>query len=193
MKLAKKISAAVLAVAMAASMVFSASAETTVDDVIMAARNNGVQEHNVKQLENFIFENADKFTDAQRADMVAAIEDAATIVKKYTEKDLSTLTEEERGKILHDMSEEDKQAILDKMVEAGKKVEVDITYKKSDTNFGYDVFATYKGKTTPIDDPTPNTGDIATNNSNAAIAIASIAMLLAGTGIVVVAKKNKEN
>ena len=81
MKLAKRISAAVVSAMIAATMAFSVSAETTVDDVIMAAKDNGVQAHNVKQLENFIFANADKFDDAQRAEMVKAIEEAGAEVE----------------------------------------------------------------------------------------------------------------
>jgi LPXTG-motif cell wall-anchored protein len=202
MKLVKKVSAAVVAAAMAATMAFSVSAETTVDDVIMAAKDNGVQAHNVKQLENFIFANAEHFNDAQRAEMVAAIEDAGLIVKKYTEKDLATLTEAERDQILSDMADDDKKAILDKMVAMGAKVNVLVTYEKSDTNFGYDVFAKYVGEDGDTgDDSTgkggkidtlPNTGDVNSVNS-VAIVMASMAIVLAGAGIVVVAKKNKEN
>ena len=201
MRLLKKVSAAVVSAALAATMAFSVSAETTTDDVVMAAKNNGVQEHNVKQLENFIFANAEEFNDAQREEMVKAIEECGKIVATYTDKDLATLTEDERGQILHDMKDEDKQAILDKMVAMGAKVNVEVTYKKSDTNFGYDVFATMKktdnagneskGGTTKVD-TLPNTGDVNNVNSVAAV-MAAMAIVLAGTGIVVVAKKNKEN
>jgi LPXTG-motif cell wall-anchored protein len=206
MKLIKKVSAAVVSAALAATMAFSASAETTVDDVIQAAIDNGVQAHNVKQLEQFIFENAEEFDDAERAEMVKAIQNSGLIVAKYTDKDLAELTEEERNTILKGMSDEDKQTILDNMVAMGAAVDVEITYEKSDTNFGYDVFATMKktadgdgdskggdskGGTTKID-TLPNTGDV--NNVNTvAVVMASMAIILAGAGIVVVAKKNKEN
>lgn len=206
MKLAKRISAAVVSAMIAATMAFSVSAETTVDDVIMAAKDNGVQAHNVKQLENFIFANAEKFDDAQRAEMVKAIEEAGAIVKAHTDKDLATLTEEERNTILHDLPDDEKKAILDKMVAMGEKVNVEVTYERSDTNFGYDVYATMKksdsgsgsgkdndsnGGTTKIDN-LPNTGDVNSVNS-VAVVMAAMAIVLAGTGIVVVAKKNKEN
>jgi LPXTG-motif cell wall-anchored protein len=205
MKLIKKVSAAVVSAALAATMAFSASAETTVDDVIQAAIDNGVQAHNVKQLEQFIFENAEEFDDAERSEMVKAIEECGLIVAKYTDKDLAELTEEERNTILKGMSDEDKKTILDNMVAMGAAVDVEITYEKSDTNFGYDVFATMKkssgdsgdkegdskGGTTKID-TLPNTGDV--NNVNTvAVVMASMAIVLAGAGIVVVAKKNKEN
>ena len=206
MKLIKKVSAAVVSAALAATMAFSASAETTVDDVIQAAVDNGVQAHNVKQLEQFIFENADEFDDAERAEMVKAIQNSGLIVAKYTDKDLAELTEEERNTILKGMSDEDKKTILDNMVAMGAAVDVEITYEKSDTNFGYDVFATMKktadgdgdgkegdskGGTIKID-TLPKTGDV--NNVNTvAVVMASMAIILAGAGIVVVAKKNKEN
>ena len=201
MRLLKKVSAAVVSAALAATMAFSVSAETTTDDVIMAAKDNGVQEHNVKQLENFIFANADQFNDAQREEMVKAIEACGEIVATYTDKDLAQLTEDERGEILNSMTDEDKQKILDAMVEMGKKVNVEITYARSDTNFGYDVFATMKksgedgneskGGTTKVD-TLPNTGDVNSVNS-VAVVMASMAIILAGAGIVVVARKNKEN
>ena len=201
MRLLKKVSAAVVSAALAATMAFSVSAETTTDDVIMAAKDNGVQEHNVKQLENFIFANADQFNDAQREEMVKAIEACGEIVATYTDKDLAQLTEDERGEILNSMTDEDKQKILDSMVEMGKKVNVEITYARSDTNFGYDVFATMKksgedgneskGGTTKVD-TLPNTGDVNSVNS-VAVVMASMAIILAGAGIVVVARKNKEN
>ena len=201
MRLLKKVSAAVVSAALAATMAFSVSAETTTDDVIMAAKDNGVQEHNVKQLENFIFANADQFNDAQREEMVKAIEACGEIVATYTDKDLAGLTEDERGEILNSMTDEDKQKILDAMVEMGKKVNVEITYARSDTNFGYDVFATMKksgedgneskGGTTKVD-TLPNTGDVNSVNS-VAVVMASMAIILAGAGIVVVARKNKEN
>ena len=201
MKLIKKVSAAVVSAALAATMAFSVSAETTTDDVIATARENGVQAHNVKQLENFIFANAEEFNDAQREEMVKAIEECGKIVATYTDKTLADLTEDERGQILHDMSEADKKTILDKMVAMGEKVNVEVTYKKSDSNFGYDVFATMKktdskgneskGGTTKVD-TLPNTGDVNSVNSAAAV-MAAMAIILAGAGIVVVAKKNKEN
>ena len=170
-------------------LAFPCFAEITIDDVIMAARNNGVQEYKIKQLENFISQNANKFTNVQYADMVAAIEDIATIVKKYTEKDLSTLSENEKGQIQHDMSEEDKQAILNKIIKTGKKVEVDITYKKSDTNFGYDIFATYNGKIKSANNS--DTDNTLTNNDNIIVTIViPVVIILFSIVIIVIIRKN---
>ena len=208
MKLAKRISAAVLSLAMVATMAVSASAATK-DEVVQAAKDNGVQAHNVKQLENFLKSHNDKFTDAERDEMVKAIADAGEIVKKYTDKDLASLEESERDSILSSMTEEDKKAVLDKMVDMGAKVKVKVTYEKSDANFGYDVYATYIGDSgdgstsgtgddngnkqdTTKKDNLPNTGDVNSVNS-VAVVMAAMAIVLAGTGIVVVAKKNKEN
>ncbi len=214
MKITKIISAAAVSVVMAASMVMSASAATTAE-VAAAAKANGVQDHNVQQLSNFLEANEKAFTDAQRDDMIATLNETGKIVDGYVAegKDKATLTEEERTALFKSMKEEDRQAIIKALTDLGDKVNVEVTTAKRGDGNGYDVSAKLKvpgddsktssdgansskgGKstTTPInnDGKAPATGNSV--DGSAAALIAGISIALAGAGIVVVSKKNKEN
>lgn len=188
-------------------------------ELIGAAVSNGVQAFNVQQLANFIEQNGDKFTDEQYAGFIAAINEAGDIVRTYTDEDLATMEEADKTALFKSMSADDRQAILDKMVAAGAAAGVTITYTQRSTNDGYDVTATFE--TTPAtpgnddggngnndgnqnDNTAPNkqsekkedavakTGEVNSVNTAAAV-MATLVIGLAGAGIVVVAKKNREN
>ncbi|MBR6046131.1 MAG: LPXTG cell wall anchor domain-containing protein [Ruminococcus sp.] len=195
MKLAKKITTAVASLAIAASMSVSAfAAAATWESVVQCAKDCGVQDHNVQQLSNFLEKNSDKFTTEQYVGMCKAIEKTFNdVVFKYLDADTaaSSLDNDARTALFKNMTEEDRQAILKALVDTGAEYGVKITTEKRATNDGYDVIVEFDGEKTPIDDNKPSpTGETA---NSAAAFVAACAIMLAGTGIVVVAKKNKEN
>ena len=195
MKLTKKITAVAASLAIAATMSVSAFAATaTWESVVQCAKDCGVQDHNVQQLSNFLEKNADKFTTDQYVGMCKAIEKTFNdVVLKYIETDatVGNFSTEERTALMHKMSTEDKEAVLKALVDTGAEYGVKITTEKRATGDGYDVIVEFDGEKTPIDDDKPApTGE---NVNNAAVFAAACAIMLAGTGIVVVAKKNREN
>lgn len=196
MKLFKRVSAVVASAAMAATMAITASA-ATYQDAVDAATAAGVQSHNVKQLSNFLEPNKDKFTSDQYDKMIATVKEVSEkyIAPKATElfnKTPDQLTEDEKVEIGKTFTEEDKAAIIQALVDLGASMDVKVTATVSTTNKGYDVSAEFNGTTTPVDDPVAPTGE--TNETSTAVAFASAAaVLLACTGLVVVAKKNRQN
>ena len=197
MRLVKKLTASAAALAIAAAMSVSAfAAAATKDTLVQTAKDCGVQDHNVQQLKNFLEKYGDDFTGEQYDDMCKAIEKTYNdIVLKYLPegKTASELTNTERTALFKGMKEEDQQAVIKNLKDTGAKFGVTLTVDKRTDGNGYDVTWEYKKETSPVDSDKPaDTGDAA-NVNNAAAFIAAAAMLLAGTGIVVVAKKNKEN
>ena len=201
MKIKKILSAAALSVVMAATMAVSASAATA-NDAVDAAKKAGVQSHNVQQLSNFLEAYSDHFTAAQYDTMVATLQETgdkyvAPIADKLFQKAPADLTEDERVAVGRD-PEFDEKGVIDSLVALGDKVGVKVTVTKSTDNIGYDVSAVIPGGddskpiVNPADNPVAPTGDAADINAAAAV-IAGIAILFAGAGIVVVARKNKEN
>ncbi|MBR1393660.1 MAG: hypothetical protein IJ561_07475 [Ruminococcus sp.] len=196
MKLFKRVSAVVASAAMAATMAITASA-ATYEDAVQAAKDAGVQAHNVQQLSNFLEPNKDKFTSDQYDKMIEAVKSVSDtyIAPKATElfsKKPAELTEDEKVQIGKSFSEDDKAAIIKALVDLGASVGVEVTAEVSNSNIGFDVSAKFNGVETPVDDPVAQTGDAADFNTTIAF-VAACAVLLAGTGLVVVAKKNKEN
>lgn len=198
MKLVKKVSAAVMAAALAATMAISASA-ASYKDVVDAAKNNGVPLNNVQELENFLTANQKSFSDSEFESMVKDIEKVGTeIIAKHIDlAEIAKYDAAQRRAFYRDvLTEDERLAIVKACVDAGPKYGVTITATKQ-ADKSYTVSATIKdneGKknTTPINNTNPKTGDVNSVNS-VAVAMSAIAIALAGTGIVVVAKKNREN
>ena len=197
MKMFKKISAVAVSVVMAASMAISASA-ATYEDAVQAAKDGGVQAHNVQQLETFLVANKDYFTADQYDAMIA---DLNAVVEKYV-KPLATsmysktpaeLTNEERTAVGRKFSEADREAIKKDLIDLGAKYNVTVTVTKSTENVGFDVSAKIGDVVNPVDPAVEPTGAEPSSASALPVAGAAAVVLLAGAGIVVVAKKNKEN
>lgn len=199
MKIKKLVSTAVVSAAMAATMAITASAAASADSVVDCAKVAGFQSHNVEQLSNFLEANGSKFESAQFETMCKDIERVANnVIYKYaSQEDIAAMDDDAKEALFKKMTEEDRQAIIKACVDAGTDVGVKVTVTKRNDNHGYDVSATIesddgKKQTTPADNTNPKTGDV--NSVNAAAAVmAAISIALAGTGIVVVAKKNREN
>ena len=207
MKITKIVSAAVVSVAMAATMAFSAAAATTDKDVVAAANNNAVPANNVQQLENFFASHAGRYSEEDFNKMIEAINSVGDTLKSHiSEGALADLSEDQKVELFKGLSEEERQGILTKAKETAKQFGVTLTFEKADK--GYNVLwvidaepatsgtdsktdtskAAEAGK---VDKTVSNTGSEA--NNTAAAFMAAMAIALAGTGIVVVAKKNKEN
>lgn len=214
MKIIKVLSASAIAAAIAASITVPASAATTYEDAVEAAKECGVQAHNVQQLENFLEAHADRFTSDEYDDMIADLENIrdtyvipAAEELGYDTTDLASLSEEDKVKIGAKWSEEDKRAIQDDLIDLGAKYDVTVTITMASKDH-YDVTAVMNDEnssnssnassssatdSTKKDSAVSPTGGQLESGSNAtAIAFGGIATLLAATGIIVVAKKNKD-
>lgn len=203
MKLVKKVSAAVMAAALAATMAISASA-ASYKDVVTAAKNNGVPDNNIQELDYFLSANQAAFSATEFDNMIKDIEAVGKdIIAKHIDlAEIATYSAEQKRAFYRDeLTEDERLAIVKACESAGDKYGVKITATKQ-ADKSYKVSATLKaadkgkdatkvvteaGKTT-----NPSTGDVNSVNSVAAI-MSAIAIALAGTGIVVVAKKNREN
>lgn len=201
MKLFKKITAAAASVVIAGSMAISASAATW-QEAVQAAKDAGCQDHNVQQLSTFLEANSTYFTAAQYDKMIAKLKEISDKFVKPAANDmgvtdLSTLTEAQKVEIGKKVwSDENRQEIIDALVNLGKEFNVTVTVTKAASNAnyaGYDVSATINGAENPVNPPIEQTGTESEPVNTAAVVGASAAILLAGAGIVVVAKKNKEN
>lgn len=215
MKVLKTVSSIAVAGALAASMAISASA-TDYKDAVAAAEKCGVQDFNVVQLQNFLEANQNYFTSAQYDDMIKDMEalSAKYVAPKAQELgyDVATLTEDQKIEIGKLWTDADKQAIIQDLKDLGTKynVKVEITQKSKSH---YDVSATIvtsgstnSGSTdstgsksdtssaakTVKDDAVAKTGGVEASSNSSAVAFAGLALLLAGAGVVVVARKNKE-
>ncbi len=220
MKILKALSVSAIAAAIAAAVTVPASAATTYEDVIAATEACGVQAHNVQQLANFLEANDSYFTSDEYDEMIADMENIRdTYVIPAAEKaglptdDLASLTEDEKIQIGAQWTEDDKKAICDDLVELGADYDVDITITKASESH-YDVVAVInKNDSSNADDSgnpsssssssstdstkkdsavAPSGGNMQAGSNATAIAFGGISTLLAATGIVVVAKKNKE-
>lgn len=220
MKVLKVLSASAIAAAVAAAVTVPASAATTYKDVIEATKACGVQAHNVQQLENFLEANDSYFTSDEYDEMVADMENIRdTYVIPAAKKaglptdDLAALSEDDKILIGRQWTEADKEAICNDLIELGADYDVTVTITKASESH-YDVTATINKNdsndsadsnnsgssssssttdSTKKDSAVAPSGGVMKAGSNAtAIAFGGIATLLAATGIVVVAKKNKE-
>lgn len=193
MKLLKILSAGVVAAAVAATMVFSASAATK-EDVLKAAKDAGLSSETTQyqHLENFLETN--EFTSEEYDQMIAVANDAsekyikAKAAELFPDKALSELTADDLSQIVAAMTAEEKQAIRDALAgladDLGVKIEIgvdDATASKGDNTTGGDV----------ITPPVADTGAVETTNTAAVAFVGFAALALASAGVVVISKKSK--
>ncbi|SDA21940.1 hypothetical protein SAMN02910447_02126 [Ruminococcus sp. YE71] len=198
MKFTKVLTASAFAAAIAATMGISASAATW-QEAVQAAKDCGVQSHNVQELSNFLEPNASKFTAAQYDDMIADMKAVSDkyVAPKATElfnKKPGDLTEDEKIQIGKTWSEDDKQAIINDLVALGAKYNVEVTVTKADKAH-YNVSAKMKdgsGTQTTTTSAVAGTGaEAAETGAGNAVAFAGVALVLAATGAVIVSRKNR--
>lgn len=200
MKLLRVLSAASVAAALAATMVMSASA-TSKEDVLAAAQKAGLPAGTTQYqtLSNFL--DANTFTSAEYDKMIAAANGASAsylapaVERVFPGKDISTLTADELQKVVASMTEAEKQGIRDSLVKVGTEVGVEVTANQDNA------VATVKkdtdSKGTPATNVTTsavaNTGGIVAEQdaNSGVIACAGLALVLAATGVVVVARKSR--
>ena len=214
MKILKVLSASAVAAAIAASVTVPASAATTYKDAVAAAEECGVQAHNVQQLENFLEANDDYFTsdeyDEMIEDLQGVYEDYVVPAAEALGYDATSLTEDQKAEIGRSWTEDERNAIIADLQALGADYGVTITVTKSSDNVGFDVYASIddddnsgssssSSSSSSTTDSTkkdpavaPTGGDLGTGSNATAVAFGGIATLLAATGIVVVAKKNKD-
>ncbi len=162
MKILKVLSTAAVSVALAASMAVTASA-ATYTDAVQAAKDNGVQANNVKELENFLEPNQDYFTAAQYDDMIADINAigekyVAPLAKELFDKTPAELTEDEKIDLGQHWTQDDRTAIINDLVALGKKYDVVITATQLDRAH-YHVEAYIKGSESDDSGKSGNTTD----------------------------------
>jgi hypothetical protein len=207
MKFLKTISAAAVATAIAASMALSVSA-TTYKDAVQAAKDAGVQDINVQELQNFLEANSDRFTSDDYDYMISIVNEVrdtyvAPLAMELFGKTPAELTEEEKTQLGQNWSQADRNAIIGALVDLGDKydVEVDVDaiskgeYTVAATVVDDDTSSTTgKGTQVVVTPAVAATGDVAdvSGVNTGAVAGAGLALVLAATGVVVVAKKNKE-
>lgn len=184
MKLLKILSAGIVAAAVAATMVFSASAATT-EDVLQAAKDAGLPETHeyYTLLENHL--KTANYTAEQNDILVAAAKDAGTkYVAPIAEKlgyDVANLTNDQLKEVLAQMPAADKQAIKDALVKAGNDVGTKVTVEGNKPVIG----------DTPVDKPVAGTGVAETTNTAAVAFTGFAALALASAGVVAISKKTK--
>jgi hypothetical protein len=198
MKFIKVISASVAAAALAASMSVVASAATW-EDAVQAAKDGGVQAHNVQELSNFLEPNKDKFTSAQYDDMIATLKSVsdkyvAPNATKLYNKTPAELTEDEKIKVGRELTEAEKQEIIKTLKDLGAKYNVEVTVTQANKST-YNVSAKMKdaaGTQTTTTSAVANTGnETAESTTGAPVAFAGVALVLAATGAVIVSRKNR--
>lgn len=206
MKVLKTISTAAVTAAVASIMAVSASA-TTYQDAVQAAKDAGVQANNVQELQNFLEPNADYFTSDDYDYMISVLNDVRdTYVTPKAEsmfgKTPAELTEDEKWELGKTWTQEERNAITGALVDLGNKYGVEIDIDKISKG-EYTVEASIKttdsngnssagGTQTVVTNPVAGTGaEVEDGVNTGAVAFAGLALVLAATGVVVVAKKNK--
>lgn len=205
MKLFKTITTAAVSVAAASVMMMSASA-TTYKDAVQAAKDAGVQATNVQELQNFLEPNADKFTSDDYDYMISVLNNVrdtyvTPLAKELFDKTPAELTEEEKYELGKHWTQDQKNAIVAALVDLGDKYGVEIDVDKISKG-DYTVAATIGGTSsgtnsaggtqTVVTNPVAATGAEADEGMNTgAVACAGLALVLAASGAVIVAKKNK--
>lgn len=206
MRIFKTVSSLAVAAAVASVMAISASA-TTYKDAVQAAKDAGVQAQNVQELQNFLEPNADYFTSDDYDYMISVLNDVrdtyvAPLAMELFGKTPAELTEDEKWQLGQHWSQEDRNAITGALVDLGNKYGVEVDVDKI-TKGEYTVEASVKrtdsngnssagGTQTVVTKPVAATGAEAEEGVNTgAVACAGLGLVLAATGVVVVAKKNK--
>ena len=207
MKLVRLLSASLITAALATGMSISASA-TTYEDAVEAAEEAGVQAINVQELENFLEPNADYFTSDEYDDMIDVMNDirdtyVTPLAEELFDKTPGELTEDEKITLGKNWSDDDRQDIIDTLVNLGAKYDVEVTvtfvsksqYTVSAAISSDDDDSSSSGSGTTIvvtSDNVADTGAEAESDVNAGVlAGAGAVLVLALTGVVIAAKKNK--
>lgn len=218
MKMLKTISAIAAATVAASALAVSASA-TTYKDAVQAAKDAGVQATNVQELSNFLEPNADYFSSDDYDYMISVLNNVrdtyvAPKAQELFGKTPAELTEDEKVEVGKSWSAEDRAAIKSTLVDLGAKYDVEVDVEKLGQE-NYTVEAKIKpkdssssdsnssssgsnssnggGTQTVITDPVaPTGGEVEGSVSAGVVAGAGLAVVLAATGIIVVARKNKE-
>ncbi len=217
MKFLRTLSATAVSAILAGTVAISACA-TSYEDVVTAAEEAGVPANNVQELSNFLEANADSFTSDDFAHMIEVVTEVSeTYVVELAEelfgKTPGELTEDEKTQLGKYFTTEDREAIIQALLDLGDEygVEVDV---EAISKGEYSVAAAIEsdsdddsssssssstssssGSTTQIvvEDAVAATGASAETEVPAeTVAVAGIALMLAVTGVVVVARKNKE-
>lgn len=217
MKMLKTISAIAAATVAASALAVSASA-TTYKDAVQAAKDAGVQATNVQELSNFLEPNADYFSSDDYDYMISVLNNVrdtyvAPKAQELFGKTPAELTEDEKVEVGKSWSAEDRAAIKSTLVDLGAKYDVEVDIDKLDQeNFTVEAKIKPKdsssdsnsssngssssnggGTQTVITDPVaPTGGEVEGGVSAGVVAGAGLAVVLAATGIIVVARKNKE-
>lgn len=218
MKMLKTISAIAAATVAASALAVSASA-TTYKDAVQAAKDAGVQATNVQELSNFLEPNADYFSSDDYDYMISVLNNVrdtyvAPKAQELFGKTPAELTEDEKVEVGKSWSAEDRAAIKSTLVDLGAKYDVEVDVEKlGQENFTVEAKIKPKdssssdsnssssgsnssnggGTQTVITDPVAHTGgEVEGGVSAGVVAGAGLAVVLAATGIIVVARKNKE-
>lgn len=218
MKMLKTISAIAAATVAASALAVSASA-TTYKDAVQAAKDAGVQATNVQELSNFLEPNADYFSSDDYDYMISVLNNVrdtyvAPKAQELFGKTPAELTEDEKVEVGKSWSAEDRAAIKSTLVDLGAKYDVEVDVEKlGQENFTVEAKIKPKdssssdsnssssgsnssnggGTQTVITDPVaPTGGEVEGCVSAGVVAGAGLAVVLAATGIIVVARKNKE-
>lgn len=218
MKMLKTISAIAAATVAASALAVSASA-TTYKDAVQAAKDAGVQATNVQELSNFLEPNADYFSSDDYDYMISVLNNVrdtyvAPKAQELFGKTPAELTEDEKVEVGKSWSAEDRAAIKSTLVDLGAKYDVEVNIDKlgqedftveakikpkdsssTDSNSSGSGSSSSNGggTQTVITDPVAPTGGEVEGGVNAGVvAGAGLAVVLAATGIIVVARKNKE-
>ena len=218
MKMLKTISAIAAATVAASALAVSASA-TTYKDAVQAAKDAGVQATNVQELSNFLEPNADYFSSDDYDYMISVLNNVrdtyvAPKAQELFGKTPAELTEDEKVEVGKSWSAEDRAAIKSTLVDLGAKYDVEVDVEKlgqenftveakikpkdsssSDSNSSSNGSSSSNGggTQTVITDPVaPTGGEVEGGVSAGVVASAGLAVVLAATGIIVVARKNKE-
>jgi hypothetical protein len=188
-------------------MALSVSA-TTYKDAVQAAKDAGVQDINVQELQNFLEANSDRFTSDDYDYMISVVNEVrdtyvAPLAMELFGKTPAELTEEEKTQLGQNWSQADRNAIIGALVDLGDKYDVEVDVDAISKG-EYTVAATVqdddsssktgKGTQVVVTPAVAATGDVAdvSGVNTGAVAGAGLALVLAATGVVVVAKKNKE-
>ena len=160
MRLVKSLISLAAVAAMSTVFAISASA-TTYKDAVQAAKNNGVQVNNVKELENFLEPNADYFTSDEYDYMIADINAVGDkyvrpLAKKLFNKEPIELTEEEKIDLGQNWTMADRSAIIGDLIALGKRYDVVITVEPIDKAH-YHCEAYIKGRDGSNKDPDSST------------------------------------
>ena len=197
-KLVKKITAMTAATVLCLSMAISASAATTSQDVLVAAKENGVPVRYVSELKNYLDTSASEYTADDFDYMIKAMETTAnTYLAPAAEKlygegtKLSSLTNDQIVATFKSLSEDKISAIVKEASDTAAHFDVDVKVEKI-ANKVYEISVSKDGNQL-LSIKTGQSALVTGDNGFGAVEIsATIVLVLAAVGIAVMAKKNKK-